>query len=108
MNALEVDGMNQLQTGMKPWTVEPHFEDNADPCFMLKHALFHAMKATGKLAAAADEHDHRGADMAPAVSFAGCEKYLADLVICAMKMGTEINVDLEVVVKNRMIEKGLL
>jgi hypothetical protein len=100
--------IKQLQLDMKPWAVEPHFSNNADPCFMLKHALFHATKATGKIAGAADEHDHSGASGVPAVSFRGCEKYLADLVICAMKMASETGVDLGQTVEDRMRDKGLL
>jgi hypothetical protein len=100
--------MQKLQGEMKQWIVEPHFLNNLDRCFMFKHALFHAMKATGKLAGAADDHDHSGATTGPPVSFVGCQKYLADLVICAMKMATEMKVDLNGAVENRMREKGLL
>jgi hypothetical protein len=100
--------IQQLQTEMKPWTVEPHFENNPDPAFMFKHALFHATKATGKIAGAADDHDHNGAKIDPAVSFHECNKYLADLVICAMKMASEASIDLQKAVEFRMREKGLL
>lgn len=100
--------IRQLQLAMKPWSVEPHFENNADPCFMFKHALFHAMKATGKIAGAADDHDHKGALETPASSFEGCEKYLADLVVCAMKMSSEAGIDLGAAVERRMKEKELL
>lgn len=100
--------MNQFQVEMKPWTVEPYFQNNSDHCFMFKHALFHAMKATGKLAGAADEHDHNGLKNIPSVSFRDCGKYLADLVICSMKMATEMGVDLQAAVEDRMKEKGLL
>jgi hypothetical protein len=100
--------IKKFQEAMKPWAVEPHFTTNVDPCFMFKHALLHTMKATGKIADAADEHDHRGATETPRTSFVFCDKYIADLVICAMKMATEAKVDLEWVVENRMKEKGLL
>jgi len=100
--------MQELQSKMKPWTVEPVFQNNPDPAFMFKHALFHATKATGKIAGAADDHDHNGAKIVPSVSFYGCDKYLADLVICAMKMASESSVNLEKAVENRMREKGLL
>lgn len=100
--------MQKFQSEMKPWTVEPVFRDNADPAFMFKHALFHAMKATGKIAGAADDHDHNGATTDPAVSFHECNKYLADLVICAMKMASEASINLEKAVESRMKEKGLL
>lgn len=100
--------LREFQTGMKPWSVEPHFDKNEDPCFMLKHALFHTMKATGKLADMADEHDHDGATASPTVSFDKSAKYLADLVVCAMKMATEAGIDLQEALHARMKDKGLL
>ena len=100
--------IQRFQSEMQPWSVEPHFENNTDPCFMFKHALFHAMKATGKIAGIADDHDHKGATFDPAVSFVDCNKYLADLVICAMKMASEASINLEKAVEFRMKEKGLL
>lgn len=100
--------IQNLQLEMKPWTVEPHFTNNKDHSFMFKHALFHAVKATGKIAGMADDHDHKGATDMPSISFFGSDKYLADLVICAMKMATEAGYDLEKAVETRMKEKGLL
>ena len=97
-----------FQTNMKPWTVEPHFENNPDPCFMFKHALFHATKATGKVAGLADEHDHAGAKASPKESFKESGKYLADMVVCAMKMASEAGIDLQDALNARMVEKGLL
>lgn len=100
--------IKRFQSEMKPWSVEPHFSNNVDPCFMFKHALFHAMKAIGKIAGMADEHDHGGANAHPVSSFDGAEKYLADLVVCAMKMASEAGIDLESAVERRMKEKELL
>lgn len=47
-----------------------------------QHALAHVAKATGKLFAMIDDADH---GVEPAFPKADVEKYLADLVICAIR-----------------------
>jgi len=91
-----------------------------------RHALTHVQKAGGKLAEIVDDVDHALAKMragegyklaepaAERVLFARAEdvqKYVADLVICAMKLAETCpsgRIDLESAVADRMREKKLL
>lgn len=74
-----------------------------NPCHKLAdagHALVHIFKAAGKLASALNdaEHEHRPMTK-PEIA-----KYLANLVICATRMGNGI-VDLDTAVAARLAEK---
>jgi len=88
------------------WTLDSYseaFKANTLPHRDFQHALVHAMKAAGKLAAAVDEVEH-GGEWPQDHS-----KYLADLVICAARMaaawpknGDFYSVDLSAAVFGRL------
>ena len=63
------------------------------------HALIHIMKATGKFASALNdaEHEHRS------LKRDDIAKYLADIVICAARFGS--NLDLDAACFERLQEK---
>lgn len=70
-----------------------------------EHALLHITKASGKLAAMVEAADHKDAPLFPRGK---ARKYVADLVICAIRMakmvpGGEIN--LQEAVLERLEEK---
>lgn len=68
-----------------------------------RHALLHVMKATGKLAAAFEPLDHFGH---PDFDPSAVAPYLADLVICAMRIAQTVPgmrpIDLEKAVAERL------
>jgi len=93
------------------WTDEnyPHSFNQAPlPHRHFNHALTHAMKALGSLAALSDAMDHertvdRGYVDLEAAQFQGnAGKWLADLVICAAKMADQIDIDLDENVQHRI------
>jgi hypothetical protein len=95
--------ISELQKAQREWQVNT-----------FEHALFHAAKAVGKLAAHVDDMDHAiadGANHRGAAFPPDAEKYIADLVICALKLAKEIptqDFDLGELVERRMREKGAL
>lgn len=93
-----------------PWTIKysRDFRANPQPHRDFAHALIHTGKALGKLFAFADDMDH-DRDVALQVSPTSSARYLADLVICAMRAsntypGTVI--DLEAAVIERLESKN--
>lgn len=72
------------------------------------HALSHAMKALGGLAAYADALDHERmakrdyADPEAQELAGNVAKWLADLVICAARMAQQSNTDLDSAVASRL------
>lgn len=58
------------------------------------HALTHAMKALGGLAALSDALDHERVDQEMEGYRSNAGKWLADLVICAARMSEQIDVNL--------------
>ena len=69
-----------------------------------QHAHLHVMKTLGTIAGMIDEQDHAGAPPWPA----GMEKYVADLVICAVRLALTMPggpVDLEKAVLDRIEKK---
>ncbi len=75
---------------VKPWS------DSSNMAHLdFTHALLHVVKATGKLAAMSENADHGRREWSEGTTpgatrtdfpLAECEKLLADLVICAMRM----------------------
>lgn len=64
------------------------------------HALIHLTKALGKVASALNDAEHEGRGLRPGE----VDKYLADLVICAVRFGKGV-VDLDAAVTLRLAEK---
>jgi len=103
--------LKQLQVAMPAmWTEETYSEDfqksvAKDKNF--RHALLHAMKALGKLVEMSETADHEGVN--PGTYIVGwAEKYLADLVICAVRMAHTHplgEIDLERAVRERIERK---
>lgn len=91
--------IRELQAEL-PWT-EPHHRI----CF--GHALLHVHKAEGKLTGFIDD----GVDWANPLVRAEVEKYLADLVICALRMATTCphgQLDLQAAVARRLKNSQLV
>jgi hypothetical protein len=65
------------------------------------HALVHMMKALGKIAAAVNDAEHDGGRPPRAEE---TSKYLADLVICAVRFAGDV-VDVDAVCRARLAEK---
>lgn len=87
-----------------PWSLAygEGFKANPTTYKDFQHALTHIHKAAGKLAAIVEDADH---DRAVFFHKADVEKYLADLVICAMRMANTNPtgvIDLERAVINRL------
>jgi hypothetical protein len=82
----EVDMLKLLQSELpKLWTDELYSEKfKASPSTYkdFQHALLHVMKATGKLVEMVEEADHGGQFFV----IPDVEKYLADLVICTVRL----------------------
>jgi hypothetical protein len=113
--------LSNLQRSQIPafWLEEQYpdsFNQEPLPHRHFNHALTHAMKALGKLAAYSDALDHRQMD--PVTHGENKElieanqlhedrgKWLADLVICAGRMAQQANIDLDAATEDRLIELG--
>ena len=73
------------------------------------HALLHIHKAGGKLASILDEAEHGGYNWADPEKRADVEKYVADMVICALRMATTCpdgQIDLQRAVESRLAAKN--
>jgi hypothetical protein len=71
-----------------PWSAKEYsgpFARNESLHKDFQHALIHIMKATGQLAAMVELGDHHEASQSTFPNYE-VEKYLADIVICAMRM----------------------
>jgi hypothetical protein len=92
----------------KLWTGELYseqFKASSSEYKDFQHALLHITKASGQLAALIEGLDHSGS-LAP--SRADAEKYLADLVICVLRMGNTFPgepIDIERAIFNRIEKK---
>lgn len=92
----------------RTWTLESYsaeFKAGKLPYRDFEHALLHVMKATGKLVAMVEEADH-GGESFPTIRTAN---YLADLVICAIRMASKHpygEIDIESAVMARIREKA--
>jgi len=102
--------IRELQSGL-PWTAHYHRDFRATPMThkVFGHALLHVHKAGGKLAAIIDEAEHSGFDFSAPEKRSGVEKYLADFVICALRMANTCPdgvIDLQQAVERRLIAKN--
>ena len=102
--------IRQLQSGL-PWTAHYHRDFRATPMTHkdFSHGLLHVHKAGGKLAAIIDDAEHRGVDWGDPAERANVEKYLADFVICALRMANTCPdgvIDLQAAVEKRLVDKN--
>jgi hypothetical protein len=76
--------MQEVQRRL-PWGIHygEAFKQSSVPHKDFEHALIHIMKAAGKLSAMVDDADHNRPNSFP---IENVQKYLADLVICSMRM----------------------
>lgn len=75
-----------------PWTVKYSCDYRANPQSHkdFTHAILHAQKALGKLAAAADDMDHARDAATDMDSMSKLGDYMADLVLCALRMANTV------------------
>lgn len=102
--------IRELQSGL-PWTAHYHRDFRASPQTHkdFAHALLHIHKAGGELASILDEAEHGGFDWADPAKRAEVEKYVADMVICALRMATTCpdgQIDLQRAVEDRLVKKN--
>lgn len=102
--------LRELQTSL-PWTAHYHRDFRATPMTHkdFSHALLHVHKAGGKLATILDEAEHGGFEWASPANRAEVSKYIADLVICALRMATTCpdgQLDLQRAVEDRLTTKN--
>lgn len=102
--------LRELQTNL-PWTVRYSADFRASPMTHkdMAHALTHVHKAGGMLAALVDDMDHHKeiADSRPQLD--ACRKYVADLVICALRIANTWPggpIDLQREVEDRLESKN--
>lgn len=102
--------IRELQSSL-PWTGHYHRDFRATPMTHkdFGHALLHVHKAGGKLAAIIDEAEHAGFDFADTAKRAEVGKYIADFVICALRMANTCPdglIDLQRAVEDRLTAKN--
>lgn len=102
--------LRDLQVSL-PWTAHYHRDFRSTPMTHkdFSHALLHVHKAGGKLASIIDEAEHAGFDWASGEKRAEVSKYLADFVICALRMANtcpEGIIDLQAAVESRLKAKN--
>ena len=102
--------LRELQSSL-PWTAHYHRDFRSTPMTHkdFAHALLHIHKAGGKLAAIIDEAEHAGFDWADPEKRAEVSKYVADMVICALRMATTCpdgQLDLQRIVEDRLAAKN--
>jgi hypothetical protein len=102
--------LRELQSGL-PWTGHYHRDFRSSPMTHkdFGHALLHVHKAGGKLAAMLDDAEHGGVEWAAADVRADASKYVADLVICALRMANTCPdgvIDLQRAVEDRLTAKN--
>lgn len=109
-NPLTDKTLRQLQTNL-PWTGHYHrdFRSSAMTHKDFGHASLHVSKANGKLASIINDAEHGGVAWETAAVREEVEKYLADLVICALRMANtcpEGVIDLQAAVEHRITAKN--
>ncbi len=102
--------IRELQTSL-PWTAHYHRDFRSTPMTHkdFGHALLHIHKAGGKLASILDEAEHAGFNWADPAKRAEVEKYVVDMVICALRMATTCpdgQIDLQRAVESRLTAKN--
>lgn len=102
--------LSEIQKDLeKTWTLESYSEEfkaGRLPYRDFDHTLKHVIKATGKLVSMVEEadHNHESSFKTEKVS-----NYLADLVICAIRMASKYpyaEIDIESAVMARIREKA--
>jgi len=102
--------LRELQSSL-PWTGHYHRDFRSTPMTHkdFAHALLHVHKAGGKLAGIVNDAEHGGVEWAGATVREEVSKYVADLVICALRMATtcpEGQIDLQRAVEDRLTDKN--
>lgn len=102
--------IRELQTSL-PWTIHysNDFRNNPQSHKDFQHALLHVIKAFGGLATIIDQNEHKGFDFSLLENRKEVEKYIADLVICALRMANTCPdgvIDLQNIVENRIQSKN--
>ncbi len=102
--------LRQFQTNL-PWTIRysNDFRSSSMSHKDFAHTLHHVSKAAGKLHGLADDMDHDRALADDPTLRAQYEGYIADLVICALRLSNTFPggvVDLQSVVHKRIEEKN--
>ena len=102
--------IRELQSSL-PWTAHYHRDFRATPQTHkdFSHALLHVVKSSGKLAVIIDDAEHAGYDWADPEKRAEVEKYVADMVICALRMANTCPdgvIDLQAAVDRRLAAKN--
>jgi hypothetical protein len=102
--------IRELQSSL-PWTAHYHRDFRATPMTHkdFDHALLHIHKAGGKLASIIDEAEHGGFNWADPAKREEVAKYLADFVICALRMANTCPdglIDLQRAVEQRLSAKN--
>lgn len=91
-----------------PWSIAYGEAFKASPVAYkdFQHALIHVVKAAGKLSALIDDMDH---DRLGPFGYVDVPKYLADLVICSVRMANVApcgKIDLQEAVEDRISQKN--
>ena len=102
--------IRELQSSL-PWTAHYHRDFRANPLTHkdFAHALLHIQKAGGKLAGIIDEAEHGGFDWDQTAKRDEVGKYVADMVICALRMANTCPdgvMDLQRLVEDRLTAKN--
>ncbi|MBL4766303.1 MAG: hypothetical protein JKY94_01020 [Rhodobacteraceae bacterium] len=102
--------IRELQSGL-PWTGHYHRDFRSTPMTHkdFAHALLHIHKAGGKLATILDAAEHGGFDWADPAKRDEVSKYVADMVICALRMANTCPdglIDLQEAVETRLTAKN--
>jgi hypothetical protein len=102
--------IRELQTKL-PWTVKysNDFRQSPQTHKDFSHALHHVSKALGKLHGLADDMDHDRALATDASLREKYSKYVADLVVCALRISNVFPsgvVDLQTAVQHRIESKN--
>lgn len=102
--------LRELQTNL-PWTIRysQDFRSNPQPHKDFAHAMHHVAKASGKLHALVDDMDHDRTVADSAALRADYGKYVADLVVCALRLANTFPggvLDLERAVVDRIESKN--
>jgi hypothetical protein len=110
MGINDMTTIRSLQTRL-PWTGHYHRDFRNSPMTHkdFGHALLHVHKAGGKLASIVNDAEHGGAFWENHATRFSVQKYLADLVICALRMANtcpEGVIDLEDAVMRRISSKN--
>ena len=102
--------LRELQSSL-PWTGHYHRDFRATPMTHkdFAHALLHVHKAGGKLAAIVNDAEHGGVRWGDEAIRGEVGKYVADLVVCALRMANTCpdgQIDLQRAVEDRITNKN--